>query len=110
MSMRTIVSKRQKWWPKNRERPEHAFLPDPQVAAGVPIQHFVWAARYLCSQKPDVIVFGGGVSKIDEIYSEHRWDKAGTYTLNPVRTGLGEAKTCPTSSSSIRAPCGTSRT
>jgi hypothetical protein len=56
--VRQFATKRAPWWRDGREHPEHLFLPDTQVRAGVPIDHIRWAAEYACDHKPDVIVTG----------------------------------------------------
>jgi hypothetical protein len=52
------TTKRNKWWNDGRTRPEHMFIPDPQVDPGRPIEHLRWAAQYALDKRPDVIVFG----------------------------------------------------
>jgi hypothetical protein len=54
--MRSFTSKRKPWWKDGREYPEHLFIPDTQIKAGVPIEHVRWAAEYAIDHKPDVIV------------------------------------------------------
>lgn len=57
-TIRRFTSKRRPWWRDGREHPEHLFIPDTQVKAGVPIEHIRWAAQYAIDHKPDVIVTG----------------------------------------------------
>lgn len=45
-------------WRDKRTRPEHLWIPDTQVKAGVPIEHVRWAAQYAIDRRPDVIGFG----------------------------------------------------
>ncbi len=54
----TLDTKRRRWWKNGRKHAEHMFIPDPQVKAGVPIEHLRWAAEYALDQLPDVIVTG----------------------------------------------------
>jgi hypothetical protein len=56
--IRLVKTTKQRWWRDGRTRPEHMFIPDPQVKGGVPIEHLRWAAQYALDQKPDVIVTG----------------------------------------------------
>lgn len=57
-ALRSFVSPRAWWWRDGREYPEHLFIPDTQVHAGVPIDHIRWAAEYALAHKPDAIVMG----------------------------------------------------
>ena len=56
--IRQIRTKARKWSDK-RTRPEHLWIPDTQVSAGVPIEHVRWAAQYAIDQRPDVIIVAG---------------------------------------------------
>lgn len=58
-AVRRFVSKRKPWWRDGRQYPEHLFLPDTQIKAGVPIEHVRWAAQYALEKQPDVIVVIG---------------------------------------------------
>lgn len=53
----TINTPRRKW-NDGRTRPEHLWIPDTQVRAGVPIEHIRWAAQYAIDKRPDVILTG----------------------------------------------------
>lgn len=44
---------------KNRIAPEHCFIPDTQVSAGVNTDHLEALGNYLAARKPDVIVHAG---------------------------------------------------
>lgn len=55
--IRQVVTPTRKW-PDKRKRPEHLWIPDTQVKAGVRIEHIRWAAQYAVDQRPDVILTG----------------------------------------------------
>lgn len=54
-----IETRPKDWWRRvKRSKPEVIWVPDPQVAAGVPIHHLEACGRYIAHQKPDYILFG----------------------------------------------------
>lgn len=101
--IRRLSSPRRKWRDK-RTRPEHLWIPDTQVKAGVPIEHLRWAAQYAIERRPDTIVVGGdwwdfpSLNTYELDFADFRTRDfaadllSGLHALDLFRTTLGRAK------------------
>ena len=44
---------------RTHKKPTHLVIPDTQVKPGVPLDHLLWAGKYIAERKPDVVVHLG---------------------------------------------------